>query len=144
MYVYNYVKIFVVHRIRLVGGPNIHIGRVEVYTNSTGGLDDAQWGTVCDNNWDIQDARVVCRQLGYPDAVADLVSAHHIYGPGTGPIWLDNVQCLGTEPDLITCGHNGIGIHNCEHNKDVLVKCEGTYISISDGSAFPFRDVIMY
>ena len=105
----------------MVGNSNLNTGRVEIYTNSTGGLDNAEWGTICDDNWDIQDARVVCHELGYPDAIGAPTSAH--YGRGTGPIWLDNVQCLGTEPGLTVCRHNGIGSHDCKHDKDASVEC---------------------
>ena len=114
---------FLAHQIKLVDGPNQRTGRVEVYANSTGGLDDAQWGTVCDDEWDIQDARVVCRHLGYPDVVAAPLSAH--YGQGTGPIWIDDVECLGMESDLFACQHSGIGNHNCEHDQDASVECSG-------------------
>ena len=117
------IFILIAHRVRLVDGPNPHTGRVEVYTNSTGGLDDAQWGTICDDNWNFLNARVVCRQLGYPDAVDAPRSSH--YGPGTGKIWLNNVECTGTEPDLFTCNNDGIGTHSCGHLEDASVECLG-------------------
>jgi len=44
---------------RLVGGLSEWEGRVEICFNN-------QWGTVCDNSFTSTDARVVCRQLGYP------------------------------------------------------------------------------
>ena len=107
----------------MVNGSNSHTGRVEIYTNSTGGLYNARWGTVCDDAWDFLDARVVCRQLGYPDAVAALTSAH--YGEGTVPILLSNVSCTGQESNLTTCKHNEIGIYDCSHSKIAAVECLG-------------------
>jgi len=47
------------------------------------------------------------------------------YGPGSGQIWLDNVQCLGSETDLVDCVHDGWGIHNCNHTFDVSISCNG-------------------
>ena len=90
------------------------------------GISYGGWGTICDDSWDIQDARVVCRQLGYPDAVAALSSAH--YGQGIGSIWLDNLQCIGTELDILTCVHNGVGDTDCDHSEDASVECLGTYL----------------
>ena len=45
------------------------------------------------------------------------------FGQGTGPIWLDNVFCTGSETELLECPHNGISIHNCIHFEDASVRC---------------------
>jgi len=100
--------------LRLVGGQKNGEGRVEIYHNGA-------WGTVCDDDWDIEDARVVCRELRYSDALSALQTAH--FGQGNGNIWLDNVQCLGQESSLQSCSHNEWGDHNCQHSEDASVIC---------------------
>lgn len=91
-------------------------GRVEV---RYGGL----WGTVCDDYWDYQDAQVVCRQLGFQYAVAALSST--VFGPGEGPIWMDNVECNGTELHIGECEHADLDMINCGHSEDAGVICSG-------------------
>ena len=102
--------------LRLVGGSH-NAGRVEIYYKGT-------WGTVCDNDWDINDAHVVCRQLGFPYALDAYQGAH--YGQGTGQILLDNVKCLGNEPSLFSCRHGGVENNNCDHREDASVRCGNT------------------
>ena len=82
---------------------------------------NGNWGTVCDDSWDIKDARVVCRQLGFPNAVSAPLSAR--FGSGSGQVWLDNVVCFGSESSIVNCGHNGWGSHNCGHIEDASVIC---------------------
>ena len=100
--------------VQLVGGSGPHEGRVEV-------LHNGRWGTVCDERWDLQDATVVCRQLGYGTAVGALRRA--AYGRGSGPIWYDDVHCSGSEANLAKCAHRGLGVHNCVHLSDAGVIC---------------------
>ena len=45
---------------------------------------------------------------------------------GTGPIVLDDLLCTGDESRLVDCPHRGLGVHNCDHSKDVGVRCIGT------------------
>ena len=95
-----------------------------MYTNSTGGLDNAAWGAVCgDYWWDFWDARVVCRQLGYPDA---LVAIRGQYGEGNGLNWLGDIDCFGTEIDIFACDHLGIEDNYCYYGS-AATKCLGTY-----------------
>ena len=103
--------------VRLVNGPTSYEGRVEVYHNG-------EWGTVCDDGWDLNDAQVVCRQLGFDSAI-DAIHARSdaFYGQGSGQIWLNKVNCNGNESTIVNCSHDGWGIHSCTHAEDASVKC---------------------
>lgn len=76
------------------------------------------WGTICKHKWDITASNLVCKQLGYKRA--ESVAK---FGPGSGQIFLDNVQCKGNEPGLSFCRHRGWFAHNCTHNDDVGIVC---------------------
>lgn len=45
------------------------------------------------------------------------------FGSATGPILLDNVQCVGAERRLFDCPANPVGTHNCNHVEDAGVRC---------------------
>ncbi|KAL1788599.1 deleted in malignant brain tumors 1 protein [Sigmodon hispidus] len=112
--------------IRLVNGKNRCEGRVEVHHNGT-------WGTVCDDLWGIEDAHVVCRQLDCGEGVSALGSSY--FGEGVGSIFLDDVQCQGSESLLGQCQHQGLSIHNCGHHEDASVICSAFIL-------FPLKIII--
>ena len=99
--------------LRLVGGRNQYEGRVEV--NRSG-----EWQTVCDNSWDIREAEVVCRQLGYGYAVLAIQRA--AFGQGSGGQWERNWYCNGNEASLYDCSSSTF---TCSHFEDASVICSG-------------------
>ena len=108
------------HVVRLVNGSTQYEGRVEVYYNG-------ECGTVCDDGWDLNDAQVVCGQLGFGTAIAARNRAY--YGQGSGQIWLDELNCSGTESTIENCSHNGWGNEDCSHREDAGVECSnGIYL----------------
>ena len=104
--------------IRLSDGHNNCSGRVEV-------LYSGQWGSVCDDGWDLRDAQVVCRELGCGEALEALGQAR--FGQGSGRIILDDMLCIGTEESLQDCSGSEPGVHNCGHSEDAGVICTGKW-----------------
>ena len=73
------------------------MGRVEIFR-------EGFWGALCSVAWDLKDADVVCRQLGYPGALAD--TGHGEFGSIT-PVWVTTVACQGNETRLDPCFEGG-------------------------------------
>ncbi|NXJ64577.1 MARCO protein, partial [Rostratula benghalensis] len=86
-------------------------GRVEIFH-------DGSWGTICDDGWSTQDATVVCRMLGYSRAISAFTAT-----AGSGQIWLDDVNCSGSENSIFDCPKPNWGVHNCSHGEDAGVEC---------------------
>uniref|UniRef100_A0A8C5QL65 SRCR domain-containing protein n=1 Tax=Leptobrachium leishanense TaxID=445787 RepID=A0A8C5QL65_9ANUR len=107
-------------RLRLIGGQNNCSGRVEIFYQGV-------WGTVCDDSWDMNDAEVVCRQLGCGSAQAAVGEA--MFGYGKGPIWMDEVNCKGNEEALHDCSSLPWNTSDCRHKEDAGVSCKGKFYS---------------
>ena len=124
-------------------------GRVEMCYSSV-------WGTVCDDLWEAVDAAVVCRQLGHSSSGNNRQFSSHFgiypihilqpfveytgaialtsaaFGEGTGPIFLDDMQCRGLEHGLLECFHRGIQVEDCSHREDAAVRCvTGMYTRVN-------------
>ncbi|XP_072561337.1 scavenger receptor cysteine-rich domain-containing protein DMBT1-like, partial [Paramormyrops kingsleyae] len=102
--------------VRLVNGSSPCSGRVEVYRWG-------EWGTVYQRNWDMNDAAVVCRQLGCGSAVSVPGAAH--FGEGSGRMVLGDVSCSGSESALRECGSLDGREHDLPHTLDAAVICSG-------------------
>ncbi|NWJ11316.1 C163A protein, partial [Crypturellus undulatus] len=102
--------------LRLVNGAGPCEGRVEVKLRG-------QWGTIAENQWDMEDSEVVCQQLGCGSAISA-----HIYTPfgqGSGPVHFVGIDCHGNESALWECRITGWGSYKGYHHLDVGVICQG-------------------
>ncbi|KAK3101030.1 hypothetical protein FSP39_000381 [Pinctada imbricata] len=102
-------------RVRLLGGQGRYEGRVEIYSKAAG-----QWGTVCDTNWDDNDATVICKMMGY--TTGGRTENLSMFAKGTGMILFDNAQCTSKESLFRQCSPQKPS-PVCSHNNDAAVVC---------------------
>jgi len=125
------------HDLRLVGRHPLE-GKLQIYHDGT-------WGTICDDNWDMRDAQVACRQLGlgdvadamisyYSDDYFDIFSYTFDWESDGGlqehlPTFMDEVRCSGSEVRLAHCAFSGWNVEDCGHFEDVAIRCKGVNVA---------------
>ncbi|XP_014832978.1 PREDICTED: antigen WC1.1-like [Poecilia mexicana] len=114
--------------VRLEGHEDQCAGRVEVWK-------DGNWGTVCDDRWDLREAKVVCAQLGCGTALR-VTGQNGLFPPGSGPIHLEELNCTGNEQNLWFCP--GVQENSdCGHKEDAGVVCSVSKTSFRVTTAAP-------
>ncbi|KAK3577792.1 hypothetical protein CHS0354_000208 [Potamilus streckersoni] len=103
--------------IRLVDGKNNNEGRVEIYYSGA-------WGAVCDDSWDNNDAKVVCRMLDHSTTGAESTNGAIFGGNAHLETFLDEARCLGNESSIHICDHRWWKEHDCIHSEDAGVRCD--------------------
>ncbi|XP_038586893.1 scavenger receptor cysteine-rich type 1 protein M130-like, partial [Micropterus salmoides] len=98
---------------RLVNGTSLCSGRLEVKSNQ-------RWSSVCEADFDQQDAEVVCRELG---CGAPSVLQGALYGEVEAPMWTKEFQCGGHESALLDCRSSGSARNTCSPGKAVGLTC---------------------
>ena len=91
-----------------------YTGRVEV-------LYKGKWGKICRDKWDMNDAKVVCTQLGFKSALAEFIGID--IKDDNVSIVMSNVDCKGTESALGSCSPTD-GDDNCVDDTGAQAMCE--------------------
>lgn len=121
--------------VRLVDSNTSQEGRLQVCFNRV-------WGTVCDDRFDSDDARVVCSQLSTqfeglsfashvrlstipPFAGGVVLTGDDSYGPGSGPVFVETLTCEGDESSILECRDVNLRRQSCTHDRDVSIRCIG-------------------
>ena len=98
--------------VRLGGETYATHGLVQVYHNKA-------WGWICNQQWDDKDADVVCKGLGYENAT--FMYSNPVDKGGI--VWMNYVQCNGSERSLVSCAHDGWQDHSCAKGQLAGVVC---------------------
>ncbi|XP_059208675.1 scavenger receptor cysteine-rich type 1 protein M130-like [Centropristis striata] len=102
--------------VRLVNGTSLCSGRLEVKSDQS----NQSWSSVCEADFDQQDAEVVCRELG---CGAPSVLQGALYGEVEAPMWTKEFQCGGDESALLDCRRSGSDRNTCSAGRTVGLTC---------------------
>ena len=116
---YEYISV----RVRL--GINGETSSTNGYVEGMGS--NGTWGGICDDEFGINDAHVVCRMLGYPSAIKALTdgTANVKYGPAPSgnSFVLEDLGCAGNETSIFDCPHDGEWKSLCTADEIAGVQC---------------------
>lgn len=107
------------NEVRLSGSSMDWVGRIELCVERT-------WTTLCDKTWDLKDAAVTCRQLGYSSYGA--MPMYNCFTEGQLLFGITSIDCTGSENHILNCTHNGPVLYNCESHNDAGVICQETVV----------------
>ncbi|XP_043976239.1 scavenger receptor cysteine-rich type 1 protein M130-like, partial [Gambusia affinis] len=110
---------------RLVQGTNRCSGRLEVKTNQS-------WSSVCEKDFDLQDAKVVCREIGCGPP-----SVHQgaLYGEAEAPVGSREFVCEGSESALLNCSsRKSSGRNSCSPGQAVGLTCSDNFRLVGEAS----------
>uniref|UniRef100_A0A3P8STK4 SRCR domain-containing protein n=1 Tax=Amphiprion percula TaxID=161767 RepID=A0A3P8STK4_AMPPE len=102
--------------VRLVNGTSLCSGRLEVRSNQF----NQRWSSVCEADFDLQDAEVVCRELG---CGAPSVLWGALYGEVEAPWWSREFQCGGRESALMDCRSSASDRNTCSPGRAAGLTC---------------------
>ena len=108
-----------VGKARLVGGRSANDGLVQLYLFG-------HWGTVCGDSWDLMDAVVVCRQMGYSTALTAL--SNTVFEDNGALVWPILSNCNGYEANLTQCGNRTVASCSSSSKAGVVCSSENTYL----------------
>ncbi|XP_062571863.1 deleted in malignant brain tumors 1 protein-like [Saccostrea cucullata] len=115
--------------VRIVNGSSPAGGQVEVFIND-------HWRSVCDKDWDKNDADVTCKSIGYSGGLPALSS---MFGEESKQKWmLSDVYCYGSEASLFECRLSAVGPSNCVNGGHAGVLCyqsENDTVRIVNGTS---------
>ena len=112
--------------IRLTDGSSVEAGTVEIFY-------DNQWNKVCDDDWTLTDASVVCRQLGYPRASDYYRRANFVPASGEVHVVIPRLSCTGSETRLLDCSHGDVYNASCDNAQNIAVECELQHVYNAPG-----------
>ncbi|XP_053177484.1 scavenger receptor cysteine-rich type 1 protein M130-like [Scomber japonicus] len=111
--------------VRLVNGTSLCSGRLEVKSEQS-------WSSVCEADFDQQDAEVACRELG---CGAPSVLQGALYGEVEAPMWTKEFQCGGNESALLDCRRSDSARRTCSPGKAVGLTCSPESVRLVGGAS---------